>query len=76
MSWKTSTWPSHSMPAPIPMVIAFTFWEMIFASCRGIDSRTIANAPASSTAIASSISFFAASRDLPCTLKPPSIPAV
>ncbi len=76
ISWKTSTWPSHSMPAPIPMVIALTFWEIIFAICRGMDSKTIANAPASSTAIASSISFLAASRDLPCTLKPPSIPAV
>ena len=45
--------------------------EIISANFAGTHSKTIANAPASSTAFASSMSFFAPSSLFPWTLKPP-----
>ena len=42
MSWKTCTWPSHSGPAPIPIVGIDNFDVIMFAKSLGISSSTTA----------------------------------
>ena len=53
MSCKTNTWPSHSTPAPIPIVGIVNSSVTFFANFAGIFSKTIEKQPASSRAFAS-----------------------
>ena len=71
MSWYTRICPSHSTPAPIPMVGIESFSVTIAANFAGTHSSTIAKAPASCKDCASSIKSLAAFSVLPCTLWPP-----
>src|SRR3989454_6450912 len=72
MSCSTSTWPSHAGPAPIPIVGMVSDLVICDASGAGTSSSTIANAPASSSALASSLSRSAVFSSRPCTRCPPS----
>jgi hypothetical protein len=61
------TWPLQPGPAPIPMVGTCSRSVIAAASCSGMSSRTMLNAPASWTARASAMSDRAWSRLLPWT---------
>ena len=69
-SVQTSTWPSHSAPAPMPMVGITSSLVIWAATSPGTISITTANAPASWTAWASASTRSAAS-PRPCTRYPP-----
>src|SRR5438552_878642 len=71
-SLMTRTWPSHCVPAPIPIVGIFRLAVTRPDRPAGMDSRTMANAPALSSNSASLTSFSAASESRPCGRKPPS----
>ena len=67
----TSTWPSQSGPAPMPMVGRSTASRIRAATTEGTPSTTSAKAPASATATASATTASAASSVRPWTLNPP-----
>ncbi|MPM45323.1 hypothetical protein SDC9_92009 [bioreactor metagenome] len=71
MSLITSTCPSQSFPAPIPMVGMLTDFVISCASLSGIHSSVMAKTPAFSNNLASSNNLFALCSSLPCTLNPP-----